>query len=71
MAGPSACLRGPQQAAMWSAQWTLPRFSKSEIASAVSGILQQDNGVRKATGIMVYVVKSHYYYCFQEMGSLD
>lgn len=30
-----------------------------------------NNEVKEATGTIVYLVKSHYYYYSQEMGSLD
>ena len=47
----------------------MPFASISEIASAVSGIFQQNNRERKATGSIVYMIKSPS--SSWEMASLD
>lgn len=37
-------------------QWSLPFPTIAKIASAVSGILQRNNGVRKVTGTFMYAI---------------
>lgn len=70
MVGAQGVLEATGAGSVSDGQWSLPFPTIAKIASAVSGILQWNNGVRKATGTFVYAIKSHYYYSW-EIGSLD
>lgn len=65
--GPGA-IEGAGAGCLWNGQWSPPAASVSKIASLVCGMVQQNSGVRKATGMLVCLIQSHYYYYSWEGG---